>query len=189
MPDDILVIEVFGEGKTDVRKDEGPRRPDRGVVAIVVHTICGRPERMKVKSGPLPFLQGRTLSQKVRFAKRQAAYNRSAGVVVVVDAEGGDRQRKKQWRALDDGRQVDAIPTPVAIGVAQPCIEAWLLADAAAIQQALNLAARPTVPERPEALPAPCEDDRGDPKRVLADAAGTHGRISRPSRSGKSPGP
>ncbi len=38
----------------------------------------------------------------------------------------------------------------MAIGVAHPCIESWLLADAAAIRRALALPATPKLPAEPE---------------------------------------
>ena len=90
----------------------------------------------------------------------------------MIDSEGGDRQRKEKWRALNGGRSRSTAATAVAIGVAQPCIEAWLLADATAIRRGLELSDTPAVPAEPELLPAPCEDDRQNPKRVLVKAAG-----------------
>jgi hypothetical protein len=169
---DHVVIEVFGEGKTDVGDDSGQRLPDRGVVPILLHTLCGKPERMRAKCRNLPHLQGRTLSQKMRFAKRQASYNGSAAAVFVVDSEGGHAELKRKRQSLDQGRETSTLPLPVAIGVAHPCIEAWLLSDPTAIRRALELPSTPVVPDEPESLPAPCMDPRGNPKRVLADVAG-----------------
>jgi hypothetical protein len=48
-PDGNVVVEVFGEGKTDVGKATDAEEPRRGVVAILVHTLCGKPAGMKVK--------------------------------------------------------------------------------------------------------------------------------------------
>ena len=48
-PDDKVVIEVFGEGKTDVGHDPQLRRPQKGVVPTLLHKLCGKPQRMRVK--------------------------------------------------------------------------------------------------------------------------------------------
>lgn len=48
-PDDEVVIDVFGEGKTDVGRDPQLQRPEQGVVSILLHTLCGKPEGMRVK--------------------------------------------------------------------------------------------------------------------------------------------
>ena len=60
----------------------------------------------------------------------------------------------------------------MAIGMAHPCIETWLLADAPAIRRALELPETPVVPEKPEELPAPAKDRNRNPKTVLRDIAG-----------------
>jgi hypothetical protein len=171
-PEHGVVIEVFGEGKTDVGQSEGAEPPIRGVVPILVHTLCGRPNAMLVKRYGMPFLQARkgTLPQKVRFAKRQARLNRSAGAVFVVDTEG---ERKARVRDLEKGRQMEGDGFPFAVGVAHPCIESWLLADAAAIRKGVGLAADPQVPSEPETLPAPRDDRQNNPKTVLARVAGS----------------
>lgn len=49
--DNLIVLEVFGEGKTDFGKDSAmPRLPDRGVVPILVHRLCDKPAAMRVKT-------------------------------------------------------------------------------------------------------------------------------------------
>jgi hypothetical protein len=121
-----------------------------------------------------------TLKQKARFAKRQARYNRSAGAVFVVDSDGDLKGRK---RDLTDDRQMEPGDFPVAIGVAHPCIEAWLLADPSAIRRGLELAASPETPEEPEKLPARHQDGRKNPKRALARAVGQRKRdLSAPEK-------
>ncbi|NQT12179.1 MAG: hypothetical protein HQ582_05500 [Planctomycetes bacterium] len=166
-PENSVVIEIFGEGKTDVGHDPSPQPPTRGVVPILVHTLCGKPSQMRVKRYGMPFMQQQrgSLPQKVKFAKRQAQYNRSAGAVFVMDSEGELRQRRND---LTRGRRMEAGDLPMAIGVAHPCIEAWLLADASAIRQALDLRSTPQVPDEPEKLPAPRQDRERNPKTELA---------------------
>jgi hypothetical protein len=170
MPDAPVVIEVYGEGKTDVGHDPSPQRPTRGVVPILLSTLCGKPSRMRVKRYGMPFMQGRgKLAQKVRFAKRQARLNRSAGVTFVVDSEGDLKGRS---RDLERGRRMEPGEFPMAVGVAHPCIESWLLADPMAIRRALDLPGNPPVPDEPESLPAPRQDRRNNPKTALAATIG-----------------
>ena len=57
--DAAIVIEVFGEGKTDLGSDLGPQPPDKGVLPILVHRLCGRPEQMLAKRRAYAFLQVR----------------------------------------------------------------------------------------------------------------------------------
>ncbi len=171
-----VVIEVIGEGRTDVGivgtqgESSEPALPDNGVVPILVHKLCGKPAQMLVKRRTYAFLrQGTTRAQKVQFAKRQALYNRSAGAVFVLDSEGDLKTRKKE---LVDGRDREHPKYPMAVGVAHPCIEAWLLADASAIRRALELSKTPAVPANPEELPAPSADRNHNPKTVLRQIAG-----------------
>jgi hypothetical protein len=166
--DAAVVIEVFGEGKTDFGDDVGTQPPDKGVVPILVHRLCDRPAQLVVKRRAYAFLQGKGLSQKVCFAKRQACYNRSAGAVFVMDSEGDEKDRRMRHRELTSGRDRGLPGFPMAIGVAQPCIEARLLADGRAIGRALGVTPAPSVPEDPEALPAPNRDRKLNPKAVLA---------------------
>jgi hypothetical protein len=172
-PDAGVVIEVFGEGRTDVGTPDDPGSPTSGVVPIFVHTLCGKPERMRVKRKRTAHLQGKSFPRKVWFAKRQASYNRSAAVVFVVDSEGDSKEFKKKMEDLQGGRDAGLPGFPMAVGVAHPCIESWLLADAQAIRRALSLPTTPAVPEEPETLTAPCRDSRRNPKTELAAAAGS----------------
>ena len=80
-----IVLEVFGEGKTDIGgESQKPRLPDQGVLPIVVHRLCGKPVAMQVKTKRYAHLQGKGLWQKVAFAKRQARYNRNTRGAVFV---------------------------------------------------------------------------------------------------------
>src|SRR5205823_153554 len=119
---------------------------------------------MRVRRRPLPFLQGKGLWQKVRFAKRQALNSGSGGLVFVLDTEGNHPGQLQQLRR---GRDFESVEYPTAVGVAHPCIEAWLLADASAISRAMGLEQRPEVPVEPESLPAPCKDRSQNPKVLL----------------------
>lgn len=166
--DGSIVIEFFGEGKTDLGVGARPTPPTSGVVPILVHRLCDCPSQMLAKRRPFAFLQGKTLAQKVRFAKRQAYYNRSAGAVFVMDSEGDDRKRRDVQEEMAKGRDQEQPTFPLAIGVAQPCIEAWLLVDERAIRRSVRIAGPLALPVEPESLPAPCRSETANPKAVLA---------------------
>ena len=172
-----LVIEVFGEGRTDVGRYDDVCPPTNGVVPILTHKLCGKPKRMLVKRRAYAMLQqGKGRWQKVRFAKRQAYYHKTTdGVVFVLDSEGDQNKLERTRQDLEKGRDADDLSIPMAVGVAHPCIESWLLADATAIRRGLELDKSPEVPENPESLPAPCMDRDRDrnPKTVLVRAAGS----------------
>jgi len=138
-----------------------------------VSTLCGNPLEMRVLPRALQFLHGKGLWKKAQFAKRQARNYGSAGVVFVMDSEGGPKALAKRQGDLEKGRDHELPEFPMAVGVAHPCIEAWLLADASAIRRAVCLAKDPEVPPEPEKCPAPCQDEEENPKRLLANAAGT----------------
>jgi hypothetical protein len=167
-PDESLVIEFFGEGKTDVGTGGQPTPPTTGVVPILVHRLCDRPPTMVAKRRPFAFLQGKNLAQKVRFARRQAYYNRSAGAVFVMDSEGDERRRRAVQDEMAKGREQDQLTLPMAIGVAQPCIEAWLLVDEQVIRRVAGIEGSLALPAEPELLPAPCRSKTANPKAVLA---------------------
>ena len=176
MPDPEPVIEIVGEGKTDLGPGgDGPERPISGVVPILVHQLCDRPASMHVLRRPLPFLQGKGFWRKVRFAKRQAFHGGSAGLVFVLDTEGN---HPGQLRELCRGRDFELPEYPAAVGVAHPCIEAWLLADASAISRALTLDRQPEVPSEPESMPAPRKDRVRNPKLFLGRCAGLNRPLS-----------
>jgi len=166
------VIDIIGEGKTDVPQEEKPHPPDQGVVPILVSKLCGQPKHLFVRTrqSQIPFLiQKNSLAQKVRFARRQARISQSAGLVFVVDSDG---DWKGKYTELAKGRDMDQVPEfPTALGVAHPRVEARLLADADAIRRAFGLPQTPAIPERPEALPA-SKKDKNHPKNVLKAAAG-----------------
>ena len=126
-------------------------------------------ELLRVVGRPFPHLQGKGLWQKVKFAKRQAFSNGSAGAVFVMDSEGNHRGRLAE---LSRGRDAAYREFPMAVGIAHPCIEAWLLVDSLTIARALGLSNPPVGPSNPENLPAPRANPDHNPKRVLAICAG-----------------
>jgi hypothetical protein len=67
-PEVSVVVEFFGEGKTDIGEDDTPNPPMQGVVPILAHALCGKPASMIAKRTPMLQLQERGLARKVRFA-------------------------------------------------------------------------------------------------------------------------
>ncbi len=170
MSDMAFLIEIVGEGKSDRgQTSDLPGPPNVGVVPVLVHLLCESPQSMRVRRRPLPFLQGKGLWQKVRFAKRQASNSGSAGLVFVLDTEG---EHPGVLHEMRRGRDSELPHYPTAVGVAHPCIEAWLLADGPAISRAMNLALKLALPSEPESLSAPCKDRAQNPKTALRDCAG-----------------
>jgi hypothetical protein len=170
-----VVIEVIGEGIADIGSEQKSDLPDSGIVPILLHKLCGKPSRMRIKRRPIAFLSGKGLAKKVQFSKRQAFYNRSHAAVFVVDSEGGHKELQAKRGDLKDGRGRALPDFPMAVGVAHPCIESWLLAAPEAIRRGLQLAATPRVPAEPESLAAPCKDRSHNPKTVSAVLAGRGG--------------
>jgi hypothetical protein len=161
-----VVIEICGEGKTDVAKrDVTPVVADAGVVTVLTRRLCDDPPQLRVKRSPLMFLQGKGMWQKVLFFKRNAQINGAAGCVFVLDTEGNPAT---VWADLDRGRKGGSATFPMAVGMAHPCIEAWMLSDASAVRRGLGLNQRPTVPPQPETLPAPQANRTNNPKYILA---------------------
>lgn len=163
-----VVIEICGEGKTDVAKmDDAAVPPTAGVVTVLTHRLCDAPPTLRVKRTPLMFLQqGKPLWQKVWLFKRTAKINGSAGCVFVMDSEGKSRVVRAE---LEHGRDHMHPDFPMAVGVAHACIEAWLLSDASAVKRGFNLSGpRPAVPPNPESLPAPQANRTNNPKTALA---------------------
>jgi hypothetical protein len=109
MPDSTLVLEVCGEGKTDIGQTAHPGKtrpvpepPTQEALPILVHRLCGKPPSMTVVRRALPYLAGKSHAQKVKFVKQAAFYNRSARAVFVVDTEGEHPDKKRA--ELEKGR-------------------------------------------------------------------------------------
>jgi hypothetical protein len=166
---------LTGEGRTDIGGSKGPGSseagtPTAGIVPVFLHKLCGQPTEMRVKRRSIASLERKTLKMKVLLAKQRSYYNKSSAAVFVIDTEGSDPIRRQ--RELAEGRDAGYPDYPMAVGVAHPCIEAWLLADAPAIARGLGLSNVPQVPQEPEALPAPRKGSGNDPKIELARCAG-----------------
>jgi hypothetical protein len=166
-----VVIEVIGEGVADVGSEKKSDLPTAGIVPILLHKLCGKPNRMRIKRRRFAFLIQKGLAKKVQFAKRQAFYSGSHAAVFVIDSEGGVKELNAKQSDLETGRGRELLSFPMAIGVAHPCIESWLLASPEAIRRGLGLKSTPQVPTEPETLAAPCQNRRDNPKTALSAAA------------------
>jgi Domain of unknown function (DUF4276) len=167
------VIELVCDGKTEGGPaDDLPKPPITGVLTLLLHRLCDEPDDMLVRRRKPLFLRKRTpLWRRVEQTKIRAADHGEAGLVYVVDTEGDKPQKKLD--DLNKGRSAKRLDFPMAIGVCHPCVEAWLLADAVAIQLAFKLPTFPPLPSTPEDLPgAPKKSPGAFYKKTLATAAG-----------------
>lgn len=157
---DTLVIDYFSDGKANL-----------AVVPLIVRTICGRSRDIYARENPIRFLQrsvsGSGWSQKATAARKLANDNRASGAVFVIDSEG-DIRRQAQLTA---GRDRGPTDVPMAVGVAHPCIEAWLLVDGTAIRRGLALEKTPETPPLPESLPESGRTKGKEAKRRLQQCA------------------
>jgi hypothetical protein len=170
MPEPLVVLQFYGEGVTDVGpQTTKPVLASRGIVPILVHALCGSKPQLRARSAHYAHLHGKKLWQKVKFAKRQSFYDKGvSGVVFVMDSEG----ISEVINELIQGRDAELAEFPMAVGMAHPCIEAWLLCDAKAIQFAGSLPTTPQLGASPEKLPAPQQNRSVNPKTELKRIAG-----------------
>ncbi len=98
-------------------------------------------------------------TKKLLFAIRIVRDRRLPGLVAVVDS---DRQpARHRLRELQDARKKDRAsnpPFPTALGEARPNVDVWLLDDATAVRDALQLSGNVSIPR---------VDNTPDPKAAL----------------------
>ena len=100
--------------------------------------------------------------RKLLFAIRAARDEKLDGVVAVVDSD--KEKPRERLRKLQAGRDKDRVrfaSLPTGLGEARPHVEAWLLDDATAVREALQLSTKAMVPTIRQA--------KGNPKRVLCE--------------------
>src|SRR5271157_1922879 len=78
MPDAYRVLEICGEGRTDIgnvvsptESRTEPQPPAEGVVPVLLHKLCGEPATMRVVRRAVPHLQGKGLWQRSNSPNRQ----------------------------------------------------------------------------------------------------------------------
>ncbi len=131
-----IVIEIVCEGPTDFE-----------VLRAMLLNYCQVPADSKFLYKQVRTLLGKRLWDKVEMARFQATVSKYSACIFVLDTDGNTKLLNDMIR----GRDVrSGLPMPV--GVAHPCIEAWLLVDATAIKRGLDLIQRPVVPSEPESI-------------------------------------
>lgn len=168
-----MQVAFLSEGATELGLTEGMRDDEpwshTPVLQVLVERILG--VRGQIEMWQPPGRRGGgagPILKRTRAYIKEAARAGAAAAVVLVDADGRGKERLKR---LEEHRQrliADnaALGIPSAIGVAVEVIEAWLLADQAAITRALGLPDPPERVENPEALKG--KRGSGDhPKDVL----------------------
>ncbi len=122
------------------------------MLVILLRRACGleadTDELRVVPRSLLDFQRKRSLTQRVKLARRAASDFGHDGIAIVHDSEGHSPKSKRM--EMEAGRDTERSSFPTVIGLAVPCLEAWLSADGTAIKRGLRLNERPTVPERPE---------------------------------------
>ncbi len=115
--------------------------------AVEIEAITARPRRM----------HGRGFSAKVRVAMADAEARGLDGVVFVIDQDGCPERAQELREGRSKGER-EGLAVPTAVGVAVEMLEAWLLADEAALSRVLGVV-------RPGSLPQP--ESLSDPKSKL----------------------
>jgi hypothetical protein len=121
---------------------DGPR--DAAALPRIVEGVTG--SEVRAVASPWARLHGRGYGKKLRFAVRQAQSDQLQGLVATVDADKDGRSRLRKLREERAGLRQQEPLYPVALGCADPHLEAWLLDDAVAVRQGLSLDRQANVP-------------------------------------------
>jgi hypothetical protein len=115
---------------------DGPR--DAATVPRLVERLLGVTVKERIRHWRELRVGG--YRRKLLFAAREARDAGAAGVVACVDTDKDDRGEKRRELRLGRDDDRSRYPDyPIALGEAKPHGEAWLLADAVAVRQALGL--------------------------------------------------
>jgi len=120
----------------------------RDAVALppIVEGITGSQVRAASRAWARLHGSGRGYGKKLRFAVRQAQADALQGLVATVDADREGRSRIGKLRDERRSLREKEGEYPVALGCANPHLEAWLLDDAVAVRTGLSLDAETLVP-------------------------------------------
>ena len=182
----MIRILVVGEGPADVGSDRGlgafgEQAEGRiGAVRVLVErllasTLGRNPPPMEFQGERLSAIGRRHVASgyegKVVAAITEATSRRCTALAIVIDRDGTDGNRR--WSLLEKGRAEArarglALADKAAIGVAIETVEAWLLADVLALNEALALDPPAGQTETPEGLDGAASSPR-HPKTVLRD--------------------
>jgi len=174
-----MKVLLFGEGNTDVTT--GATR-HRGALAILLARLLeAGGKQCDVSGARLPRLQrGSGYPRKVDLAIGQAQAKGADAVAVVVDRDG----HAHRLALLREGREAAqqqagaphaALAWRTAVGVAVEMLEAWLIADTAALAELGHV---PGAMPYPESIPNPKQRLTALLDEVAADAATAYDRIA-----------
>jgi hypothetical protein len=118
---------------------------DAAMTPALVERLVGT--RFEWRFEPWRRLHGKGYENKLLFALVQARDDDRAGVVATVDRDNSSSDER--LRELQRGRErdrTDRPSLPAALGCADPHAEAWLLDDAVAVREVLDLPSTTAVP-------------------------------------------
>lgn len=90
-------------------------------------------------------MRGQGYDKKIRFAVLAAEDEGAVGVVAVIDRDNGDGTLLRRLKKSRDKEKRQNATYPIAVGEANPHLEAWLLDDSIAVRDALSLSTDVTV--------------------------------------------
>ncbi len=151
----------------------GDGERDAATTLPLVETILGEKVEAETAEWARLHRAGQGYDRKLLWAIQRVRADALAGVVATVDRDrspGRDRLRSLEAARTKD-REVHP-PLPTAIGCADPHAEAWLLADAVAVREAMRLEGNHPVPNVRKVA---------DPKRALNDLHAASPRAQDPA--------
>jgi hypothetical protein len=124
---------------------DGPR--DGAAVPRLVEGVLSRPINHEFTAWREIRLSGKGYGRKLLYLIRRARDHSADGVVATVDADKDPSRTKLRTlqAARDDDRQSNP-PLPIALKEAVPHLEAWLLDDAEAVREVLQLPNTESIP-------------------------------------------
>jgi hypothetical protein len=125
---------------------DGPR--DKASLPPLVSTILANEVECEFRAWKeIRQHRGRGYHRKLLYALALARDSRMPGVVAVVDAD--TQPIRQRLRELQDARKKDRAsnpPLPTSLGEARPNVDAWLLDDATAVREVLDLSSDAEIP-------------------------------------------
>jgi hypothetical protein len=124
---------------------DGPR--DGAAVPHLVEGVLSRPFEHEFTAWREIRLSGKGYGRKLLYLIRRARDHSADGVVATVDADKDPpRMKLRTLQAARDADRQSNPPFPIALGEAIPHLEAWLLDDAEAVREVLQLPNTESIP-------------------------------------------
>lgn len=128
-----MLIRIVGDGDRD-----------ESILPHIVRGILNRPVESQFQVWPR--LHRGSYERKLRFAVLEAKEDRAEGLVAVVDADRDGKTRLASLRTSRTHQRHAAESLPIAVGMADPHLEVWLLDDSLAVRDGLTLPATQRIP-------------------------------------------